>query len=53
VFVGASPPPGCKSERYRYDPYGEMENAEADLSDDAKDNPFRFEGFYYDAPVRS
>jgi RHS repeat-associated protein len=51
------------SDRYDYDPYGELERrdfsagtpstAEGQLSADAKGNPFRFEGFYYDQPVRT
>ena len=57
-------------ERYRYDPYGELEDAEGDpiesthpagsevpveegLSDEATENPFRFEGFYYDSGVKT
>jgi len=49
---GASEPI-CRTDRYRYDPYGEMEDKEADLSEEAKDNPFRFEGFYYDSGLKS
>jgi RHS repeat-associated protein len=41
-----------KVARYEYDPYGELENA-GDLNPDAEDNPFRFEGFYYDAGVKT
>lgn len=48
---GGSPPPGCKSDRYRYEPYGDVEGSEGDLTDEAKDNPFRFQGFYYDSAV--
>jgi RHS repeat-associated protein len=38
---------------YRYDPYGQLTRSdpgdpETVLSDPAKQNPFRFEGFYYD-----
>jgi RHS repeat-associated protein len=44
---------------YSYDPYGNLQprtkdpddptaDAEAELSPEAQDNPFRFEGFYYD-----
>ena len=45
---------------YLYDPYGENEklgeDAEGDdagLSAAARENPFRFEGFYYDASVKT
>jgi RHS repeat-associated protein len=49
---------------YLYDPYGEpdkpipagtdpTETIDPGLSPAAKDNPFRFEGFYYDAGVRT
>ncbi len=45
---------------YLYDPYGESENVGAPtetqdpgLSAAAKDNPFRFQGFYYDAGVKT
>jgi RHS repeat-associated protein len=45
---------------YLYDPYGESENVgeanETDdpgLSDEAKDNPFRFQGFYFDSGIKS
>jgi RHS repeat-associated protein len=41
------------ADRYRYDPYGELQDAETDLSAAAKENPFRFEGFYYDASVKT
>jgi RHS repeat-associated protein len=41
----------CDSERYRYDPYGELQDEESALSTDARDNPFRFQGFYYDPGV--
>ncbi|HEX8771485.1 MAG TPA: RHS repeat-associated core domain-containing protein, partial [Acidimicrobiales bacterium] len=50
-------------DRYDYDPYGELDRklpagADADdpdagLSGEAKDNPFRFEGFYYDSGVKT
>ena len=49
-------------DQYLYDPYGENEKVpaaghekddDAGLSDAAKDNPFRFEGFYYDSGVRN
>jgi len=30
-----------------------MEDKETDLSDEAKDNPFRFEGFYYDSGLKT
>jgi RHS repeat-associated protein len=49
--TGSSPPPGCKSDSYRYEPYGSVEGSENDLSDAAKDNPFRFQGFHYDSSV--
>jgi RHS repeat-associated protein len=47
---------------YLYDPYGEPEDVapqgqedeeDAGLSPNAHDNPFRFEGFYYDSGVRT
>lgn len=38
-------------DRYEYDPYGQIEN-EDDLTEVAEDNPFRFEGFYYDSGVK-
>lgn len=38
-------------ERYEYDPYGELDAEPTD--DEAKANPFRFEGFYYDSGVQS
>jgi RHS repeat-associated protein len=41
-----------KSTRYEYDPYGELENASS-LEDEAEENPFRFEGFYYDSAVKT
>ncbi len=41
------------TDRYRYDPYGELQDAETGLSPAARANPFRFEGFYYDAAVRT
>ncbi len=44
--------------KYVYDPYGERDVADGQegddgLSDAAKDNPFRFEGFYYDSGVKT
>jgi RHS repeat-associated protein len=52
---------GPTKDTYLYDPYGESEKVSADpqatvdpgLSQDAKENPFRFEGFYYDSGVKS
>ncbi|MDP1793156.1 MAG: polymorphic toxin type 17 domain-containing protein, partial [Acidimicrobiales bacterium] len=50
------------SDRYDYDPYGELDrqpsgtdsdDLEGGLSEAAKGNPFRFEGFYYDAGVKT
>jgi RHS repeat-associated protein len=49
------------NERYEYDPYGELQkrkgqtagDAERPLSDDAKENPFRFQGHYYDSGVKT
>ena len=52
------------SERYDYDPYGELdrkpvdedatsEAAQLGLSEDAAENPFRFEGFFYDSGVKT
>jgi RHS repeat-associated protein len=50
----------AKPDTYLYDPYGESENVgtateknDPGLSDAAKDNPFRFEGFYYDSGVKT
>ena len=48
-------------ERYDYDPYGELdrkppagaEEPDAGLSTEAKANPFRFQGFYYDSGVKT
>jgi RHS repeat-associated protein len=37
---------------YDYDPYGDLENG-GTLNGDAEDNPFRFEGFYYDSGVKT
>ncbi|MCP9491792.1 MAG: hypothetical protein MSC31_18245, partial [Solirubrobacteraceae bacterium MAG38_C4-C5] len=52
-----------ETERYDYDPYGELDrkppvgdaadDPDAGLSQDAKDNPFRFQGFYYDSGVKT
>lgn len=45
---------------YDYDPYGELDRTpsatgdlDAGLSTEAKDNPFRFQGFYYDSGVKT
>ncbi|HEX8051734.1 MAG TPA: LamG-like jellyroll fold domain-containing protein [Thermoleophilaceae bacterium] len=45
---------------YLYDPYGESENVgglneteDPGLSDAAKENPFRFQGFYFDSGVKT
>jgi RHS repeat-associated protein len=51
----------AQDERYEYDPYGELQKrkgqtageAERPLSDDAKENPFRFQGHYYDSGVKT
>jgi RHS repeat-associated protein len=48
-------------DKYSYDPYGDLldpdpgdqQTAEQSLSDEAKSNPFRFEGFYYDSGIQS
>jgi RHS repeat-associated protein len=50
-------------DEYHYDPYGELQDtdtsegntkdAEEELSDEARANPFRFQGFYYDSAVKS
>jgi RHS repeat-associated protein len=37
---------------YDYDPYGELENP-GGLNPEAQENPFRFEGFYYDSGVKT
>jgi len=41
-----------KSDAYKYDPYGDSAN-ETSLSPGAKANPLRFEGFYYDAGLKT
>ncbi len=41
-----------ESERYKYDPYGDSTN-ETSLTPGAKANPLRFEGFYYDAGLKT
>ena len=46
------------NQRYLYDPYGELESggdadAEDELAADAKANPFRFQGFFYDSGVKT
>ena len=45
---------------YQYDPYGELEddngngNTEDDVGgEEARENPFRFEGFYYDSGIKT
>ena len=56
-FLGT--PPGQPN--YQYDPYGELEDGddndgdpENDVGDDeARENPFRFEGFYYDSGIKT
>jgi RHS repeat-associated protein len=50
-----------RENRYVYDPYGELEKkdptspteAEDELGKQAQDNPFRYEGFYYDSGVKT
>ena len=51
-----------KPNEYVYDPYGELDRAgapstepdpEDQLGKEAKDNPFRYEGFYYDSGVKT
>jgi RHS repeat-associated protein len=44
---------GTDGDAYEYDPYGELETPESGLSVAAKENPFRFQGFYYDASTRT
>jgi RHS repeat-associated protein len=44
--------PDGKSAKYEYDPYGDLENPDT-LNEEAEDNPFRFEGFYFDSGVKS
>ena len=50
------------ADRYDYDPYGEQDrklpagdedDPDRGLSPEAKDNPFRFQGFYYDSGVKT
>lgn len=51
----------AEDERYDYDPYGELDckpavnpdDLEEGLSPEAKANPFRFQGFYYDSGVKT
>jgi RHS repeat-associated protein len=38
--------------RYSYDPYGAQLTEEGSLAADAKANPFRFEGHYYDSETK-
>ena len=38
---------------YSYDPYGTQLNSETALAADARENPFRFEGHYYDSAAKS
>ncbi len=38
---------------YTYDPYGTQLNSESALAADARENPFRFEGHYYDSAAKS
>ncbi len=47
-----------ENSRYVYDPYGERDLADGQegdegLSEAARDNPFRFESFYYDSGVKT
>ena len=49
-----------KKNEYAYDPHGELDPAgdttddpETNLGPEAKDNPFRYEGFYYDSGVKT
>lgn len=37
---------------YVYDPYGELDSS-VTLGEEAQDNPFRFDGFYYDSGVKT
>jgi RHS repeat-associated protein len=39
--------------RYVYDPYGELDATEESLSSAAQNNPFRYEGFYYESGVKT
>ena len=52
------------NEQYEYDPYGELIKGDGDpgeptcgatgeLSDEACDQPFRFQGFYYDSGIKT
>jgi RHS repeat-associated protein len=43
---------GCFEARYDYDPYGELEN-KALLSAEANENPFRFQGHYFDEQIET
>ena len=58
--IGGFGDPGGRPDTYLYDPYGESENVgqagerdDPGLSEGAKDNPFRFQGFYYDAGIKT
>ncbi|MEY2430379.1 MAG: hypothetical protein QOC92_104, partial [Acidimicrobiaceae bacterium] len=44
---------GVAKDVYAYDPYGELDTPENLLGSHAKDNPFRYQGFYYDSGVKA
>jgi RHS repeat-associated protein len=60
-LIDRSTSDGDGREDYRYDPYGELvdpdpddsQEAEKYLDPRAQENPFRFEGFYYDSAVKT
>jgi RHS repeat-associated protein len=43
----------ASNETYAYDPYGRQETTEGSLTPEARGNPFRFEGFWYDGEVET
>ena len=61
-FDDPARPGGEAEDLYHYDPYGELmdpdpgnatADVEAELGDAARENPFRFQGFYYDSGIES
>lgn len=49
--LGSLVPGSPNNDRYQYDPYGELETSSGSLSTEANNNPFRFEGFYFEKAV--
>jgi RHS repeat-associated protein len=53
---GTFGPGGDANDEYLYDPYGELEEDEdqdGEIGAEARQNPFRFQGFYYDSAIRT